>query len=68
MDLIYGQFVRGKGIGYSGGWGYLYLASCEHHFIRVHENLVQYPSNDISIGIQIGRVVGEKKWVLILSE
>ena len=25
------------------------LASWEYHFIRVHENLVQYPSNYISI-------------------
>ena len=27
------------------------LASWEHHFIIVHENLVQHPSNDISIQI-----------------
>ena len=25
------------------------LASCEYHFIRVHENMVQHPSNNISI-------------------
>ena len=25
------------------------LASCEHHFIRVHGNLVQHLSNNISI-------------------
>ena len=25
------------------------LASCEHHFMRVHENLVQHTSNNISI-------------------
>ena len=25
------------------------LASCEHPYIRIHENLVQYPSNNISI-------------------
>ena len=24
------------------------LSKCEYHFIRVHENLVQYPSNNIS--------------------
>ncbi len=29
--------------------GYRYLASCEHLFIRVHENLVQHPSNNIFI-------------------
>ena len=27
------------------------LASCEHYFIRVHENLVQHPINDIWIAI-----------------
>ena len=25
------------------------LASCEHHFNRVHENVVQYPCKNISI-------------------
>ena len=25
------------------------LASCEFHFSRVHENLVQHPNNNISI-------------------
>ncbi len=28
--------------------GIVILASCEYHFIRVHENLVQHPSNFIS--------------------
>ena len=47
MDLIYWSYR-------SYGWvkvvegGLRYLASCEHHFLRVHENLVQYPSNNIS--------------------
>ena len=27
--------------------GIIILASCQHHFIRVHENLVQHPSNNI---------------------
>ena len=33
------------------GWigGIVILASCEHQFIRVHENLVQHPSTNISI-------------------
>ena len=26
------------------------LSSCEYYFIRVYENLVQHPSNNISIG------------------
>ena len=25
------------------------LASCKYHFIRLHENMVQHPSNNISI-------------------
>ena len=29
--------------------GIVILASCEYHFIRVHENRVQHPSNNISI-------------------
>ena len=27
------------------------LASCEYHFIKVHENLVQHLGNNISIGV-----------------
>ena len=30
--------------------GIIFLASCEHHFVRLHENLLQHPSNNISIG------------------
>ena len=29
--------------------GIVLLASCEQNFIRVYENLVQHPSNNISI-------------------
>ena len=33
-----------------GGWGgIVILAICEYHFIRIHENLVQHPSNNIGI-------------------
>ena len=36
-------------MGKRGGWGgTIILASCEHLFIRVHENLVQHPSNNTS--------------------
>ena len=35
--------------------GIVILASCEHHFIRVHENLVHHPSNNISVIIMIHR-------------
>ena len=30
-------------------WGIIILARCEYHLIRVYENLVQHPSNNISI-------------------
>ena len=36
--------------------GYLYLASCNYHFIRVHENLAQHPSNYISINIRFSKI------------
>ena len=54
ITLIIGQFVHpvgGEGIGYRGRGigGIIILASCEHHFIREHENLGQYPRNNISI-------------------
>ena len=35
-------------IGLDGG--IVILNSCEHHNIKVHENLLQQPSNNISIG------------------
>ena len=37
-------------VGYRMGEEVL-LASCEHNFIRVHNNLLQHPSNNISIEI-----------------
>ena len=53
VDILHGEIfsvsIR------EGDWvngldgGYRYLASCEHHFVRVRENVVQHPSNDISI-------------------
>ena len=38
-------------MGKGGGWevGIVILSSCEYYFIRVHENLVQHPSDNISI-------------------
>ena len=47
-----GQFVRqvgGKGDGVKDGMGciVIVIASCQYHFIRMHENLVQHPSNNI---------------------
>ena len=29
--------------------GIVILANCEHHFIRVNENLVQHPNDNVSI-------------------
>ena len=41
--------VRGWG-GVKGWiWGIIILASCEYYFFRVNENLLQRPSNNISI-------------------
>ena len=45
-NSIIWQFVNLVGGG-SGGWGILILA--EYFFNRVQENLVQHPSNNISI-------------------
>ena len=50
--LFIGQFVHSaelEGMGQGEEWMWVILASCEHHFIRVHEKLVQHPSNNISI-------------------
>ena len=51
MDLV--QFVHpggGEGIGQRGLIGdIVILASCVHHFTSVVGNLVQHPSNNISI-------------------
>ena len=51
MLSIIGQFVHPRGgdrlKGVDGG--IVILASSEKYFIRVQENLVQHPSNDISI-------------------
>ena len=52
MDLIYWtvRLFSWDGIGVKGvEGGIVILASWELHFIRVHENLVQHPCNNISI-------------------
>ena len=52
MDLIYWSVfhqVGGEGMGKGNEGGFVILASCKHHFFRVHENLVQHPSNNISL-------------------
>ena len=37
------------------GWSIsVFLSSCQNHFIRVYENLVQHPCNYISINAAIG--------------
>ena len=38
-------------------WGIVILASWKYQFIRVHENLVQHPSNNISIVGNIASLV-----------
>ena len=52
-----GQFVHPVGMelmvqGLWTGW-IVILANCEYYFIREHENLVQYPTNNISIYIYV---------------
>ena len=42
-----GQFVH------TVGEGIVNLASCEYHYIRVHENLEQHPSALASIDIKV---------------
>ena len=52
MDLIYWQvrsFIRRGGDRVKEVDGGYFSQSCEYHFIRVRENVVQYPSNFISI-------------------
>ena len=42
------------------------LASCEHHFIIVHENLVQHPSNNISITKNVNKKIALTVYVIYL--
>ena len=46
MDLIYWSFRSSSRR--VCGCAIVILASCEDNFIRIHENLVQYPSDNIS--------------------
>ena len=48
-------------------YSFIILASCEQHFIRVLENLVQHPSNNISILGSYMQTDGvmQKFWVVI---
>ena len=49
MNLIYWSVCSsGKEMGKGLDEGIVILASCKHHFIRVYDNLVQLPSNNIS--------------------
>ena len=60
MDLIYWSvrlYRRRVGGGLKGvDEGTVILASCEHLFIRVHENLVQHPIKIIWID-EMGRLI-----------
>ena len=45
----FSQFVHPvEGVATGWIWGIFILASCKHHIIRVHEILVQHPSNNKS--------------------
>ena len=50
VNLVEGEWVD-WGVG-----GMVILASYEFHFIRIHENMMQHPSNNISV------VVAPLKW------
>ena len=47
MDILTGENL--SSIYVSRIEGIVILANCENYFIRVHKNLVQHPSNNISI-------------------
>ena len=52
MDLIYRsvhKFSRRRGDMEKGVYGWYRYFICLYDFIRVHENMVQHPSNNISI-------------------
>ena len=55
--LLISSFIQYKGRGWVKVYGGIvfFSASFEHHFIRVHENLVHHPSNNISVIIMIHR-------------
>ena len=49
--ILSGRSVGATVIGWGGGRCIVISASFEYYLIRVHANLVQHPSNDISIYI-----------------
>ena len=55
MDFIYlsvcsSSWMGGDGVQLQGvGYRYFSQLDCDYHFIRVHETLMQHPSNKISI-------------------
>ena len=49
--------------GFMGGGLYLVIASCEHHFFRVQENVMQHPNNNILIIIEMRDIHGLPLWV-----
>ena len=72
MDIIYWSVQsssRSRGDWVNGLiWGIVILASCEYHFIRAHANLVQYPSNYISIYVNnhsLSSILIESKYIII---
>ena len=65
--LFISQFVHAVEIEVDGGLRI--LASCEHHIIRVHENLMQHSINYISIceifnGYLAHRIMDSSPWIL----
>ena len=67
--LLGSSFIqRWEGDGVKVDGGIFILASFKHHFIRVHENLEQHPSNNKSIVITtIPRIIMSMASVAITS-
>ena len=52
LSFIIWTSYKGQFVGFQGvDEGISILASCEHHFIIVHKNLVQHPGNYKSHGL-----------------
>ena len=70
MDIIY-WLVRSSsmriGVGVLEGWmgGIVILASCVHHFIRIHENQVKHSINIILFEIDDTLTIFQKMLISI---
>ena len=49
----FGYQAKGRGWDKRGGNGVSFLASCDYHFIRLHENLIQHPYDPYSLPFKV---------------